>query len=211
MRDRRPVCGELLSRRRRDDESRGADRSGRRSAAPAGRDGARVGRVARRHLAHARAHRPHRRHRRRAARVAGAGAPASRRSPLYARGAEQAAVYDVPFEQPEPPDVALGEGDATLRCGSLALRRAAHARALAGPRGVLGMATSCSAATCCSRVRSAAPTCCSLTRCGWKSRSRGSANSTTRRSCSRPRPVTTIGHERASNAFLTGDARIARR
>jgi hydroxyacylglutathione hydrolase len=39
--------------------------------------------------------------------------------PLYARGAEQAEVYGVPFEQPDPPDLQLSEGD-VLRVGGLA-------------------------------------------------------------------------------------------
>ena len=42
--------------------------------------------------------------------------PADR--PLYDRGAMQAAVYGVPFEQPPPPDYELAEGD-SLSVGSL--------------------------------------------------------------------------------------------
>ena len=38
--------------------------------------------------------------------------------PLYLRGTTQAAIYGVPFEQPEPPDRSLAEGD-TLNLGSL--------------------------------------------------------------------------------------------
>ncbi|MGH2898308.1 MAG: MBL fold metallo-hydrolase, partial [Solirubrobacteraceae bacterium] len=39
--------------------------------------------------------------------------------PLFVRGEQQAALYGVPFEQPEPPDMDLGDGD-TLAVGSLA-------------------------------------------------------------------------------------------
>jgi glyoxylase-like metal-dependent hydrolase (beta-lactamase superfamily II) len=38
--------------------------------------------------------------------------------PLYLRGAQQAALYGVPFEQPEPPDAALSDGD-ELTLGAL--------------------------------------------------------------------------------------------
>jgi hydroxyacylglutathione hydrolase len=38
--------------------------------------------------------------------------------PLYQRGMTQAAIYGVPFEQPEPPDRSLAEGD-RLTLGSL--------------------------------------------------------------------------------------------
>ena len=38
--------------------------------------------------------------------------------PLYDRGAQQAAAYDIPFESPPAPDHELAEGDA-LACGAL--------------------------------------------------------------------------------------------
>lgn len=38
--------------------------------------------------------------------------------PVYARGTEQAAMYGVPFEQPNPPDAELAEGD-VLTLGDL--------------------------------------------------------------------------------------------
>src|SRR5437899_9169508 len=38
--------------------------------------------------------------------------------PLYARGTQQAAVYGLEFEQPEPPDAELAEGD-VLTLGEL--------------------------------------------------------------------------------------------
>jgi len=38
--------------------------------------------------------------------------------PLFTRGAAQAAYYGIPFDQPNPPDAELAEGQ-TLTCGSL--------------------------------------------------------------------------------------------
>ena len=84
--------------------------------------------------------------------------------PLYLRGAEQAAdVRRIRSSSRTPPDRELAEGD-VLTLGSLAFDVTASARAFARPRSVRDTATSCSAATCCSPVRSAGPTCRSATR-----------------------------------------------
>lgn len=130
--------------------------------------------------------------------------------PLYDRGAEQAAVYGVPFETPERPDRELADGD-TLMVGGLrfeVLHTPGHAPGhvifrhndvvlggdllFAGSIGRTDLPLSDPAAMEDSLARI-----CELDDRTVVYPGHG--------------PRTTIGHERATNGFLTGLARILKR
>lgn len=130
--------------------------------------------------------------------------------PLYDRGAEQAAVYGVPFETPERPDRELADGD-TLTVGGLrfeVLHTPGHAPGhvifrhndvvlggdllFAGSIGRTDLPLSDPAAMEDSLARI-----CELDDRTVVYPGHG--------------PRTTIGHERATNGFLTGLARILKR
>ncbi len=129
--------------------------------------------------------------------------------PLYARGSVQAAVYEVAFEQPEPPDAAIGEGD-RLWCGSLAfdvLHTPGHAPGHVAFRhgdvmfggdllfaGSIGRTDLPFADP--SKMEESLARVCEFDDATLVFPGHG--------------PSTTIGRERATNAFLIGDARIAR-
>lgn len=129
--------------------------------------------------------------------------------PLYVRGDEQAAMYGVPFEQPDEPDRELAEGD-VLRVGSLAatvLHTPGHSPGhvifvfgqtvfggdllFAGSIGRtdLPLSNPADMEGSLERIASLAP----------ETRVHPGHG-----------PSTTVGHERATNGFLTGLARIAR-
>jgi glyoxylase-like metal-dependent hydrolase (beta-lactamase superfamily II) len=129
--------------------------------------------------------------------------------PLYERGHEQAAMYGVPFEQPEDPDHALAEGD-ILRVGAVeatVLHTPGHSPGhvifkigattfggdllFAGSIGRTDLPLSNPADMEASLERIA------------------SLDAETRVHPGHG-PSTTVGHERATNGFLTGLARIAR-
>jgi glyoxylase-like metal-dependent hydrolase (beta-lactamase superfamily II) len=130
--------------------------------------------------------------------------------PLYERAAGQAAMYGLPFEQPEAPDVELGEGD-VLAVGSLqfeVLHTPGHAPGhvifrqqdtvfggdllFAGSIGRTDLPFSNA-----EDMQTSLARICDLD------------DATTVHPGHGPR--TMIGHERATNAFLTGAARIVRR
>jgi glyoxylase-like metal-dependent hydrolase (beta-lactamase superfamily II) len=129
--------------------------------------------------------------------------------PLYERAAVQAAMYGLPFEQPDPHDVDLTEGD-VLRVGSLpfeVLHTPGHAPGhvvfrlgdtvfggdllFAGSIGRTDLPLSDPASMQASLARI-----CELDDATVVHPGHG--------------PQTTIGHERATNAFLAGAARLVR-
>jgi glyoxylase-like metal-dependent hydrolase (beta-lactamase superfamily II) len=134
--------------------------------------------------------------------------PADR--PLYDRGAMQAAVYGIPFEQPPVPEYALTEGG-VLRVGSSEFRvlhvpghAPGHVVFLGGDR-MLGGDLLFSG----SIGRTDLPFC-----------DPAKMDESLDRICGLPDetvvypghgPATSIGVERASNPFLNGTARVARR
>lgn len=131
-------------------------------------------------------------------------------APLFERGKEQAAIYGVPFEQPDPPDVELSEGD-VVTCGSLhfdVLHMPGHSPghvvfrheeiALGGDllfAGSIGRTDLLFGDP--ERMEESLARFCELDDATVVFPGHG--------------PDTTIGHERATNAFLTGGARIVRR
>lgn len=129
--------------------------------------------------------------------------------PLYERGDEQAAVYDVPFETPDRPDHELGDGD-TLTVGALqfdVLHTPGHSPGhvafrhddvvfagdllFAGSIGRTDLPLSDPAS-----MEESLARICELDDATVVYPGHG--------------PRTTIGHERATNGFLTGIARILR-
>jgi len=130
--------------------------------------------------------------------------------PLYDRGAQQAAVYGVPFESPPPPDLDLAEGE-VLEFGSIrfeVMHLPGHAPGHVAFLGH-GMLFSGDVLFAGSIGRSDLPL----------SNPPQLERSLERLAALPPRtlvysghgPVTTIGDELATNPFLTGVARIARR
>ncbi len=130
--------------------------------------------------------------------------------PLYARGAQQAAVYGIPFEQPGPPDAELAEGD-VLSLGELrfdVLHTPGHAPGhvifkqgntvfggdllFAGSIGRTDLPFSDPA-----KMEASLARICEFVDDTVFHPGHG--------------PLTTVGHERATNGFLTGNARILRR
>ena len=130
--------------------------------------------------------------------------------PLYLRGTTQAAIYGVPFEQPEPPDRSLAEGD-TLNLGSLSFdvyhlpgHSPGHVVFRHGDvvfggdvlfAGSIGRTDLPLADPI--RMQASLARMCELGDSTAVHPGHG--------------PSTTIGHERATNGFLNGAARIARR
>lgn len=130
--------------------------------------------------------------------------------PLYLRGTTQAAIYGVPFEQPEPPDRSLAEGD-TLNLGSLSFdvyhlpgHSPGHVVFRHGDvvfggdvlfAGSIGRTDLPLADPI--RMQESLARMCELGDSTAVHPGHG--------------PSTTIGHERATNGFLNGAARIARR
>jgi glyoxylase-like metal-dependent hydrolase (beta-lactamase superfamily II) len=134
--------------------------------------------------------------------------PADR--PLYERGAMQASLYGIPFEQPPAPDRLLAEGD-LLELGALRFRvmhLPGHAPghvAFVAPDAMLGGDLLFAG----SIGRTDLPFC-----------DPSRMDESLERVCALPEgtavypghgPATSIGIERASNPFLTGQARVARR
>jgi glyoxylase-like metal-dependent hydrolase (beta-lactamase superfamily II) len=130
--------------------------------------------------------------------------------PLYARAEQQAAVYGVPFEQPVPPDVELAEGG-VVSVGELrfdVLHTPGHAPGhvifkhggtvfggdllFAGSIGRTDLPLSDPA-----KMEESLARICEFADETVFHPGHG--------------PLTTIGHERATNAFLSGGARILRR
>jgi len=130
--------------------------------------------------------------------------------PVYARGEQQAALYGIPFEQPDEPDHFIADGD-TLRVGSAEFSVMhtpghspghvvlVHERTIIGGdllfAGSIGRTDLFLADP--ARMEESLARICELD--GRVEVHPGHG------------PRTTIAHERASNPFLTGLARIARR
>ena len=129
---------------------------------------------------------------------------------LYDRAAVQAAVYGIPFEQPEAPDVELAEGD-VVTCGTLefnVLHTPGHAPGhVMFRRGTIVLGGDLLFAG-------------SIGRTDLPFADPDQMEESLARLCELDGetvvypghgPATTVGHERATNAFLTGGARIMRR